>query len=698
MAAGLGASFLAAFPVVSAASASTTFSGQTSTSPIPLLPFAGTAQSVCGSRSPGQASCLARVILPKGETSYFSRFSTTARPQRGNASVVTVSGLSPATIETVYGFQTSPLAGSAETIAVVDAYNDPTAVNDLNAFSCQFGLPVPADGVSSTCSTGTGGSFSQVNESGGTSLPGTNSSWALEISLDIEWAHAIAPAAHILLVEANSSSFTDLMKAEQYGASQARYVTNSWGSTEFSGENSYDTDFSAPGVSYFVASGDTGGVVDYPAASPNVIAVGGTSLSFSGNGTFASESAWSGGGGGCSAVEHAPSAQSGFSQYAQTGCNNGGRAVPDVSLDANPSSGVAVYDSTAYSGQSGWWTVGGTSVATPIWAAESADTTGAITSSTIYSSGSIRFRDVTSGSNGFSTLVGFDLATGRGSWATTAPAAPTGLSATAGTGHVSLSWSASAGASTYDVYRGTTSGGESTTPVATGLTSASYADTGVSSGKNYFYEVEAVNTNGFSSPSNEASQSSTGSGPPAAPTNLTATPSSGQVALSWTAVPSTTSYEVLRGTASNSLSSYANPTTNGYTDTGVTAGKTYYYEVEAVNGSLTSSPSNEASALVPSGSSGGGSGGGLVAHISKSCFFRSCTFTSTSTDSVATITAYSWSGGNGVSGSGSSVSHSYTATGSWSVTLTVTDSKGSTASTTVNVSCGGFSSFVTSCN
>jgi predicted phage tail protein len=338
-------------------------------------------------------------------------------------------------------------------------------------------------------------------------------------------------------------------------------------------------------------------------------------------------------------------------------------------------------------------------VATPIWAAESADTTSAVTSSSIYSSGAFRFRDITSGSNRFSTLVGFDLATGRGSWATTVPAAPTGLSATAGTGQVSLSWGASAGASTYDVYRGTTSGGESTTPVATGLTGSSYADTGVSSGKNYYYEVEAVNLSGLSSPSNQASQSSTGAGPPAAPSNLTATPSSGQVALSWTAVPSTTSYEVLRGTASNSLSSYANPTTNGYTDTGVTAGKTYYYEVEAVNGSLTSSPSNEASALVPSGSSGGGGlVGGLVAQISKRCFFRSCTFTSTSTDSVATITAYSWSGGNGVSGSGSSVSHSYTATGSWSVTLTVTDSKGSTASATVNVSCGGFSSFVTSCS
>ncbi len=261
------------------------------------------------------------------------------------------SGLAPATIQAAYGFPTAKTVGAGQTIAIVDAYGDPTAEPDLASFSSQYGLPA--------CST-VSGCFSRVNQTGGTIHPPTDAGWALEISLDVQWAHAIAPAAKILLVEATTSSFANLMTAEDYASAHAGYVSNSWGGPEFSGESSYDSHFSRSGVSFFVAAGDAGLPADYPSAAPNVISVGGTLLHFDGSGAFSSETAWTSGGGGCSAYETAVSAQSGFSQYGQAGCR-GRRATPDVSLDADPASGVAVYDTTPYQGQTGWFTVGGTS-------------------------------------------------------------------------------------------------------------------------------------------------------------------------------------------------------------------------------------------------------------------------------------------------------------------------------------------------
>jgi hypothetical protein len=149
-----------------------------------------------------------------------------------------------------------------------------------------------------------------------------------------------------------------------------------------------------------------------------VISVGGTTLHFSG-GSFTGETGWSGGGGGCSAYETATSAQSSFGQYGQVNCA-GKRATPDVSLDADPASGVSVYDSTRYLGQSGWFTVGGTSADAPMWAARSAVSGADVNSAYVYGT-SITFRDVTSGSNGAPCLVGYDLCSGRGSWIGTTP-------------------------------------------------------------------------------------------------------------------------------------------------------------------------------------------------------------------------------------------------------------------------------------
>jgi subtilase family serine protease len=312
-------------------------------------------------------------------------------------------GLSPSTIKSVYSFSTSSTAGAGETIAIVDAYDDPTAESDLGVFSSQFNLP--------SCTTGNG-CFKKVDQFGGTAYPRTNTGWALEISLDVQWAHAIAPGATILLVEASSNSFTNLLAAEDYAKSHAQYVSNSWGGSESSGEASNDGHFAQSGVSFFVSAGDAGLPAEYPSASPNVISVGGTTLKVSSSGALISETGWSGGGGGCSAYETATPAQAAFATYAQVSCG-GKRATPDVSLDADPASGVAVYDSTRYQGRQGWFTVGGTSASSPMWAARSADTGAVVNASAVYG-GAITFRDITAGNNGAPCLTGYDLCTGLG--------------------------------------------------------------------------------------------------------------------------------------------------------------------------------------------------------------------------------------------------------------------------------------------
>jgi subtilase family serine protease len=351
-------------------------------------------RAVCPGAPSGTARCHADVVTDSHGNPYTSTLPT---------------GLSPATIKSVYGFSSSATAGAGKTIAIVDAYNDPNAESDLGVFSAQYGLP--------DCTTANG-CFKKVNQTGGTKYPRTNSGWALEISLDVQWAHAIAPGAKILLVEASSNSFSNLLKAEDYAKAHAQYVSNSWGGSEFSGESSYDSHFVQSGVSFFVSSGDAGLPAEYPSASPNVISVGGTTLHFSG-GSFTSETGWSSGGGGCSAYESATSAQAGFSGYGQVSCG-GKRATPDVSLDADPASGVSVYDSTSYQGQSGWWTVGGTSASSPMWAARAADAGVLVNSAYVYGN-SITYRDITSGNNGAPCLVGYDLCTGRGSWTGATP-------------------------------------------------------------------------------------------------------------------------------------------------------------------------------------------------------------------------------------------------------------------------------------
>jgi subtilase family serine protease len=377
-----------------------------------LFAALGLALAVAGGGGAANANSVARVC-PGSPIGTASCHALVVTDGVGNPNATTSpTGLSPATIKSAYYYSTSLTAGAGKTIAIVDAYDDPTAESDLAVFSNQFGLPL--------CT----GCFKKVDQTGGTSYPRKDSGWALEISLDIQWAHAIAPGAKILLVEASSNSFADLLAAEDYARGNAQYVSNSWGGSEFSGESSYDSHFAQLGVSFFVSSGDSGLPAQYPSASPNVISVGGTTLTLSSSGTFLDETGWSGSGGGCSVYETATSAQSSFSQYGQVNCA-GKRATPDVSLDADPASGVSVYDSTRYQGQAGWFKVGGTSASSPMWAARAADSAAVVDSAYVYGStikpSAITYRDITSGNNGAAAGVGYDLVTGRGSWINATP-------------------------------------------------------------------------------------------------------------------------------------------------------------------------------------------------------------------------------------------------------------------------------------
>ncbi|MHB1557928.1 MAG: S53 family peptidase [Isosphaeraceae bacterium] len=348
----------------------------------------------------------------------------TAEPNMNVLSVNSTmpTGDSPAQISAAYGIGGITFSGgvvgngAGQTIAIVDAYSDPNIASDLAMFDAQYGLSAPP-------------SFTVDNQGATT----TDAGWSLETALDVEWAHAIAPQANIVLVEAPSASMSSLFDAVSYASTlpAVDVISMSWISSEFAGETRYDGLFTTPGghtgITYVAASGDTGaaGGVTYPSASPNVLSVGGTTLGLSASGGYGSESAWSGSTGGYSRYELTPSYQVAALQAA--GLGTGSRTTPDVSLNADPSTGYSVYDSVAYGGISGWFTVGGTSGAAPAWAGlvaiadqglasvgQGSLTTGTLLNE-LYSLPSSDFNDVTSGSNGYSASTGYDLATGLGS-------------------------------------------------------------------------------------------------------------------------------------------------------------------------------------------------------------------------------------------------------------------------------------------
>ena len=265
-------------------------------------------------------------------------------------------GLQPAMVRHAYGFDLVTNQGAGQTIGIVDAYDDPNIEADLAVFSKQFGL--------AAC-TSSNGCFRKVYAAG--RKPATDTGWAMEIALDVEWAHALAPQAKIVLVEAASNKMGDLYHAIDVAVQNgASVVSSSWGCPEYGSERYEDNHFSVNGVTFTVSSGDGGNGVQYPSASPNVVAVGGTSLATDSSGTYTSETAWSGSGGGQSGFEYEPMFQA---SYPLPNDSRGKRGVPDISFDGDPSTGFAIYNSVAYKSWVGWYEVGGTSAGAPQWAA-----------------------------------------------------------------------------------------------------------------------------------------------------------------------------------------------------------------------------------------------------------------------------------------------------------------------------------------
>ncbi len=271
------------------------------------------------------------------------------------------SGLTPAQLTAAYGLSAITFSangttvagdGSGQTIAVIDAYHDPYLASDLNTFDQAYSLPATA--------------LTQIDLAGSSS----DSGWAMEEALDVEWAHAIAPGAAIVVVEAKSDSIPDLMAAVAVAKQVAgvSVVSMSWGSSEFAGETAYDKVFTTPaghtGITYVAASGDQGalGGAEWPASSPNVLAVGGTSLSLSPDGTYQGESVWTFSSGGVSLYESEPA-------YQGTVQSTGRRSTPDVSFDGDPNTGVSVYMTDPSTGVGSWSQIGGTSLGAPAWAA-----------------------------------------------------------------------------------------------------------------------------------------------------------------------------------------------------------------------------------------------------------------------------------------------------------------------------------------
>ena len=349
------------------------------------------AQAVCPAAPAGFAHCHALVVTDA----------------RGNpAATLSPTGYGPVQFHTGYNLPSTSLS-AAQTIAIVDAYDDPNAEADLATYDNQYGL-LPA------CTTANG-CFKKVNQTGGTSYPRANQGWALEISLDVQTAHEICQNCKILLVEASSNSFTNLLAAEDYAAAHATEISNSYGGSESSSDTSYDAHFKHLGIPITASAGDGGYGVEYPAASQYVTAVGGTTLNLSSNNTYAGETVWSGTGSGCSAYDPKPSWQT------DSGCSR--RTVADVSADADPNTGASVYDSYGYQGQRGWFQVGGTSLSAPLIAAVYA--LAGNPASTTYGSypytHTSSLHDVTSGSNGScggsylcTATKGYDGPTGNG--------------------------------------------------------------------------------------------------------------------------------------------------------------------------------------------------------------------------------------------------------------------------------------------
>ena len=336
-------------------------------------------QNPCAAPTPRHATCAA-LAGP-----------STRQPRGGGAqpAASTPAGYAPSDLQSAYNLPKSSSLGNGETVAVVTAYDDPTAETDMGTYRTQYGI--------SACTTANG-CFKKVNQTGGTTYPGTSAGWPAADAQSLDMISALCPACHILLVEANSTAITDLGTAENEAATLgAEFIDNDWFTPEASfgaSETSYDTQyFDHPGVAITAPAGNAGYGVNYPAASQYVTAVGGTTLTKDTSVARGwTETAWSGSGSGCSAYEPKPAWQQ------DTGCSD--RTLNDTAAVADPGTPVAYYDSQ---GSGGWAEGGGTDVASAVVAATYAlagpPAPGTYPASYLYGTPGAR-NAITSGSNG----------------------------------------------------------------------------------------------------------------------------------------------------------------------------------------------------------------------------------------------------------------------------------------------------------
>ncbi|MHB2022863.1 MAG: hypothetical protein ACYCO3_05985 [Mycobacteriales bacterium] len=372
-------------------------------------------EHACAAPAPGTAACGAIQLLYPGRNWHPGPSAHAAGKPGGGGGGSTASlptsGYYPGDLQAAYGLATAAAAfgpgPNAPTIAIVDAYDDPYAAADLATYrstlsgvtDANTGLPGPTFPplCSSTPATGCV-TFKKVNQSGGTSYPRGNTGWGEEISVDLDMISAICPDCNITLVEASSASFSNLDAAVSYAQTLSpAAITNSYGGSEFTSETSDNATYSAgTATAITAASGDSGYGVEFPAASPDLTAVGGTSLTYSGFGSTLSwnpQSVWSSAGSGCSTYEAMPTWQNDSSAYYQSSvCTN--RQVADVAAVADPNTGVAVYDSY---GESGWMVFGGTSVAAQVIGGVYGLAAG---SGTIQASPAALYPDATTGGSG----------------------------------------------------------------------------------------------------------------------------------------------------------------------------------------------------------------------------------------------------------------------------------------------------------
>ena len=395
----------------------------------PVMATVQVPHRLCAAALPGWMSCDA-IALKTERVSVAEakklRAAGIARSAASSAGLGPAGGYSPSQLASAYGV--NPATATTQTVAIVDAYNDPSVLADLNAFDAQYGL-----------SAETPTSFRVVNQAGNTSpLPADNMGWAGEISLDVQAARGLCHACKILLVEANGATGSDLATAVNYAAAHASIVSNSYGGPEFPGDSAVSS-YDHPGVAILASTGDDGwygwdvfndgfftpNAPQVPASYNTVVGVGGTSLTLSSGGTRASETVWNdngpnddeGGingalgasGGGCSSFYTAQTWQQDVAGYSSLGCGSTGRNGVDVAADADYVTGFDIYQNYGNpNGTAGWYTVGGTSLSSPLVAAMWALAGGpagvkypALTLYGHFHTSPSQLFDVTSGGNGY---------------------------------------------------------------------------------------------------------------------------------------------------------------------------------------------------------------------------------------------------------------------------------------------------------